>query len=51
MTTREYGCSACDFMIRSEEEDELIQMVQDHAEDVHDMSMSAGDIREGWTTA
>lgn len=47
--TVEYQCSACEFMIRSEEEDELVEFVQTHASDVHDMSMSDADIRGGWT--
>ncbi len=48
--TKEYQCSACAFMIRSEAEDELVEFVQRHAEDVHDMSMSSADIRGGWTS-
>lgn len=44
----EYQCSGCEFMIRSEDDDELIEFVQDHAEDVHDMSMEASEIRSGW---
>lgn len=48
--TKEYQCSACDFMIRSEAEDELVEFVQRHANDVHDLSMSDGDIRSGWST-
>jgi len=53
MPTREFTCTAadCHFMIRSEHEDELIQMVKDHANEAHDMTMSDSDIRGAWTTA
>lgn len=45
---REYSCSQCEFMIRSENDDELIEFVREHAEDAHDMSVSEDDIRSGW---
>jgi predicted small metal-binding protein len=48
MPTREYTCSACDFQIRSETEDELVEFVQQHASDAHDMDVSRGDVRSGW---
>jgi len=38
-------------MIRSENEDELIKFVQQHATDVHGMSMDEGDVRANWTTS
>lgn len=41
----------CDFMIRSENEDELIEFVQEHAKNTHDVDMSAADIRGAWKTA
>ena len=40
----------CDFMIRSENEEELIQFVQEHARDIHDTEMSAADVRGVWQT-
>lgn len=40
----------CDFVIRSENEDELVQMVQDHAKDVHDTNLSKSDITGAWKT-
>ncbi len=46
---REFQCTACEFMIRSENDDELIEFVREHANDTHDMTMSAADVREGWT--
>ena len=36
----------CDFMIRSENEDQLIEMVQQHAKETHDMDMSPADVRD-----
>lgn len=44
----QYSCSACAFQVRSEHDDELIDLVRTHAEDHHDMSMSRGDVRDGW---
>jgi predicted small metal-binding protein len=37
-------------MIRDENESELISMVQEHAEQVHDTNMSESDIRGAWKT-
>lgn len=46
---KEYQCSACEFMIRSENDDELVEFVREHAQDTHEMTMSASEIRSGWT--
>lgn len=52
--TKEISCREagydCDFMMRSENEDELIEFVQEHARETHDMEMSASDIRGVWST-
>ena len=40
----------CDFMIRSENEDELIEFVQEHVQNTHDTEMSDADIRGAWKT-
>lgn len=40
----------CDFVIRDENEDELIGFVQEHAKSAHDTDMSASDIRGAWKT-
>ena len=40
----------CDFMIRSENEDELIEFVQEHVRETHDAELSASDIRGAWST-
>ena len=50
MPTREYACSACDFHVRSENEDELIEFVQEHAKSTHDMNMAPDEVRSGWQT-
>jgi predicted small metal-binding protein len=47
----QYSCSACAFQVRSENEDEIIDLVQNHAEEQHDMSPSADDIRDGMESA
>jgi predicted small metal-binding protein len=44
---QQFTCSACAFQVRSDDEDELISHVQDHADHAHDMDMSAADVREG----
>ncbi|WP_255195078.1 DUF1059 domain-containing protein [Halorarius litoreus] len=44
LTCREAGYD-CDFMIRSESEDQLIEMVQQHAKETHDKEMSREDVQ------
>lgn len=39
------GYHDCGFLIRSENEDELIQMIQQHAEHTHDQAVSDADVR------
>jgi len=36
----------CDFMIRSEDEDEIVEFVQEHARNVHGDELEAADIQE-----
>lgn len=36
----------CEFMIRSEDEPELIGMVQQHVQQVHDTDIAESDIRD-----
>jgi predicted small metal-binding protein len=48
--TKEMSCSDCSFMIRSENDDELIEFVQKHAREAHDTDMAADDIRAAWKT-
>lgn len=35
----------CDFMVRSEDESEVIELVKRHAEHAHDQTMSTADVR------
>ncbi|WP_396610889.1 DUF1059 domain-containing protein [Haloferax sp. S1W] len=35
----------CDFQIQSENEDELVEFVREHAMNTHDTELSASDIR------
>ena len=41
----------CEFLIRDENEDELIELVQQHSEQTHDMSVSREDVRGLMRTA
>lgn len=49
LACREAGYD-CDFMIRSENEDELIEFVQEHAQSTHDTEMSRADVTGAWKT-
>lgn len=42
-----YTCTDDAFQVRSENRDEVIDMVRDHAQDTHDMSMSREDVEDG----
>lgn len=44
----QYECSECAFMARSEDDDELIGVVQQHADDAHQMQVAPDDVRAGW---
>lgn len=44
----QYACSECSFMVRSENDDEVVEFVQQHAQDAHDMRVAADDVRGGW---
>ena len=47
----QFTCDACGFQIRSEDDNELIGIVQTHADEKHDMSVSDADVRDGWEEA
>lgn len=49
MSCRDAGMD-CDFMIRSENENELIEFVQQHAEETHNEEMSRSDVRNALKT-
>ena len=50
VSCREAGLD-CDFLIRDEDENELIEFVRQHASDTHDMEMSPDEVREHITDA
>lgn len=45
----QYSCSACEFQVRSEDQDEVIELVRTHASDMHDLEFSADEVRDGIT--
>ncbi|WP_336035035.1 DUF1059 domain-containing protein [Halobacterium yunchengense] len=47
----QYECSACGFMVRSEDDDELIDIVREHANDAHGLNITRSEVREGWEPA
>lgn len=47
---RELSCPDCEFVIRSENEDEPFEFVQQHDQETHRTEMSADDIRGAWRT-
>jgi predicted small metal-binding protein len=49
MSCRDAGMD-CDFMIRSENENELIEFVQQHAQETHNEEMSRSDVRNALKT-
>lgn len=46
---KQVDCTECEFLIRNEDTDQLIDFVQKHAQESHDMSPSEADV-EGWMT-
>jgi predicted small metal-binding protein len=44
----QYSCGACAFQVRSEDDDELIELVRNHAEERHEMEVAPRDVRDGW---
>ncbi|MFP8958702.1 DUF1059 domain-containing protein [Natrialbaceae archaeon A-CW3] len=45
VTCKGAGYEDCEFLIRSENVDELIRFVQRHAEETHDQSVTGTDVR------
>ena len=39
------GYTDCEFLVRSENVDELVRIVQQHAEQTHDQSVTDADVR------
>ena len=46
---KQVDCTECEFLIRNEDSDQLIEFVQKHAQESHDMAPSRADV-EGWMT-
>ena len=44
----DYVCDACDFRVRSEDDEELLEIVRHHADAKHDTKLSREDVRNGW---
>ena len=43
-----YECGECAFMVRSENDDEVVELVRNHAQEAHSMQVAADDVRAGW---
>ena len=41
------GMDGCDFQVRSEDENEVVDMVQEHAQNKHGTSMDRSDVETG----
>lgn len=46
--THRYDCSACSFEVQSPNDDELVDVVRQHANDEHGMNVSRGEVKENW---
>lgn len=44
----QFACPDCAFLVRSADDDELIEHVQQHADDSHGRQAAADDVRAGW---
>lgn len=45
---RQFTCSDCAFMVRSENDDEVIDVVKNHGKEAHDRDVADDDVRAGW---
>lgn len=43
----QFSCGDCGFHVRSDDDEEVIRHVQDHAHEAHDREASASAIRDG----
>ncbi|MDG5775311.1 DUF1059 domain-containing protein [Haloarculaceae archaeon H-GB2-1] len=54
MPAKEFSCQSagvdCDFMVRSENDDELMEVVKEHVKEAHDMDLSDSDVRDAAKT-
>ena len=51
--TRQFECpqDGCEFMVRANDEDEVVDIVERHAQERHGMSMDESDIRSEMQSA
>ncbi|MFW5939474.1 MAG: DUF1059 domain-containing protein [Halolamina sp.] len=45
---REFSCNDCGFMVRSDDDDEVIDFVKQHADHAHGRQVADDDVRAGW---
>lgn len=46
--THRYVCKACAFEVQSPNDDELVDIVREHANDRHRMNVSRAEVKENW---
>jgi predicted small metal-binding protein len=46
--THRYACDACSFELQSPTDDELVDVVREHAKDEHGTNVSRAEVNEGW---
>jgi predicted small metal-binding protein len=46
----QFSCSECSFQVQSDDQNEIVDVVREHAEGKHSMNVSDGDIRGGMET-
>lgn len=44
----QFACPDCAFLVRSKDDDEIIENVQNHAENAHGRQAAPDDVRAGW---
>jgi len=46
----QYTCGTCGFQVRSEDDDEVVDYVQKHADVMHDLHLPRSQVAESWET-
>lgn len=44
----QYTCSACAFQIRSDDDEKIIELVQEHADEKHDIHLPRSEVTSSW---
>lgn len=44
----QYTCNACGFQVRSDDEDEVVNYVQKHADVMHDLHLPRSEVTADW---